>query len=196
MIHGPYNIKLFLKPLLGLVLLSWLLCLQKFLYNESIIISERIAYSYLTSFETEPYTNYYKALSMSAFTFIVNGSINIPGLGSHFLLFIVLFSDIKALCNIKHVFPHRDISTSVTVSYIWEAIPAAHTELPNESFWSPYATNLWIVIMCYISPEILLFCSFCKTARSTLYTANSCEGFVMNKAARHNMSVGCSTSRR
>lgn len=158
--------------MLDLVLLSWLLCLQKFLYNESIIISNWVAYSYLAGFETEPYTNYYKAFSMSAFTFIVNGSINISGLGSHFLLLIVLFSDIKALRHVKHVLPHRDISTTVTLFQIFERpIQRLIQICLMNLFGIPYATNLWIVILCYFSPEILLFGSFCKTACSTLYPA-------------------------
>ena len=72
---------------------------------------------------------------MSAFTFIVNGSINIPGLGSHFLLFIVLFSDIKALSHLTHVLRHRDISTSVTLFQIFE-------RLTLNCLMSPYASNL------------------------------------------------------
>ena len=116
-----------------------MLCLQKFLYNESVIINIWIASSYLAGFETEPYTNYYKAFSMSAFTFIVNGSINIPVLESHFPLFIALFSDIKALRHVKHVLPHRDISTSVTLFQIFER---SLQRLTVNGLMSPYATNL------------------------------------------------------
>jgi hypothetical protein len=77
---------------------------------------------------------------MSAFTFIVNGSINIPGFGSHFLLFIVpFFPDIKALRHVKHVLPHRDISTSVTLFQIFER-PLQRLSL--NCLMSPYATNL------------------------------------------------------